>query len=64
MPGASTHFHRILKQKLEAAIVDHATHMAGGGCQTYEDYRQAVGTVEAYKKVLQLCEEVERSLDD
>lgn len=64
MPGASTHFHRILKERIEKAIVDYATHMVGGGCEDYAAYREGVGVVMGYKKVLQLCEEIERSLDD
>lgn len=64
MPGASTHFHRLLRQKVEEGIAKYAKHMADGGCENYPDYREAVGVVTGYRNILSLCEEIERSLDD
>ena len=64
MPGASTHFHRVLQSKIEEGIQKYAAFMAEGGCEDHAAYREAVGVVKGYRAVLQLCEEIERSLDD
>lgn len=64
MAGASTYFHRKLREQLEAAIIKWSDHMAQGGCEDYAKYREGVGAITAYTKVIELCEQIESELDD
>lgn len=61
---ATTHFHRKLKAKLNEEIAKLSQHVANGGAGNFDNYQRMVGNIESLRTVLQLCDEIERELDD
>lgn len=60
---AQTHFHRLLRARVEEAIKRDTDHIASGSLESYDEYRFAAGILYGMRRVLQLCEEIEKDLD-
>jgi hypothetical protein len=62
--AAITHFHRKLQVKITERETMMKDHLAGGGAASFDLYQRQVGHIEALRVVLQMCDEIERELDE
>ena len=61
MPDINDQFHRALYRVLTEKIDERMAHIAGGSAQSFDQYQNQVGYLQALNDVLGYCEEIEKA---
>lgn len=61
--GAKTRFHRLLEERVTAAVTDMSISIIGGQAEDYARYRESCGYIRGLTDALKLCDDIEGDLD-